>query len=253
MKDCRLCAQNGSETKHERKLQIFPAARPLEFVVIHIFEPLPKTTSGTKTLLIWLIITQNSPVQFSLKNLHRHILRLYSSTARYSRIVFQTMYCLTAAHSLSESSLQRYASSYRLRSWWPSIIICKQTIKSSNITVHWSQDYVIMILRTRKIGIRTYNSWPMRTPCRRVERVEYPRLDLNDRVSHNLQPTRDRLTCPANDMQREVTTRHKPCWLLQRIDLMKAAVISKLSTAWRRYKCDFDKNVWRQLMLKVED
>lgn len=49
---CRSCTQNGSQVAHEPKLQLLPAAGPLEFVSIAILEPLSKLTSGNQHVAV---------------------------------------------------------------------------------------------------------------------------------------------------------------------------------------------------------
>lgn len=56
----------------------------------------------------------------------------------------------------------------------------------------------------------------------------------------------DKLAVPANDMPQDVTPRNMVHWLQQRILLMKATVSNQLSTVQRRYKRDFDRNVWQE-------
>lgn len=63
----------------------------------------------------------------------------------------------------------------------------------------------------------------------------------------------DRLTGPANDMQRGVTPRQMPHRLPQRIEFMESKVSSRLSITERRHKRNFSKNVRRDLTFKVGD
>lgn len=52
-------------------------------------------------------------------------------------------------------------------------------------------------------------------------------------------------------MQRDVTPRNMPHWLLQQIALMNAAASGQLSMAQRRYECDLRRNFWLELKLEV--
>lgn len=61
----------------------------------------------------------------------------------------------------------------------------------------------------------------------------------------------NRLMGRANDIGEDVTPLQIPHWLQKRIELMKAAVASRLSMAQQRYKREFDSNVQRAPTLKV--
>ena len=51
--DCRSCAQvRGTVRRHQKKLTLFPAAGPLEFVAMDLFGPLPKTAHGNRHILV---------------------------------------------------------------------------------------------------------------------------------------------------------------------------------------------------------
>ena len=51
--DCRSCARvRGTLRRHQKKLTLFPAAGPLEFVAMDLFGPLPKTAHGNKHILV---------------------------------------------------------------------------------------------------------------------------------------------------------------------------------------------------------
>lgn len=53
---CCLCAQDGSQMKHNCKLQLFPADGALKLLAMYIFWPLPKTKSGKQqevTMTYW--------------------------------------------------------------------------------------------------------------------------------------------------------------------------------------------------------
>lgn len=63
--------------------------------------------------------------------------------------------------------------------------------------------------------------------------------------------TFDTLSGPAKYMQGDVAPRHMPNCLPQRIELIKTALWSQLSTAARRYKLNLDKKERREPILKV--
>lgn len=49
---CRSCTLNESQVTHKWQLQLLPAARLLEFVVIDILEPLSKTSTRGQYVVI---------------------------------------------------------------------------------------------------------------------------------------------------------------------------------------------------------
>lgn len=49
---CVSCARTGSKYRHKRCLQLFPAYGPLEFVVIDVLCPFPKTRQGSQLIVV---------------------------------------------------------------------------------------------------------------------------------------------------------------------------------------------------------
>lgn len=79
-KECRSCAQDGSQIKHKRKLQMFPAAEPLEFMTLNLLEPLPKMLSGSQHVRIMTYRCSKVIRAIPTGKLHQTILRLYYFT-----------------------------------------------------------------------------------------------------------------------------------------------------------------------------
>ncbi|CDF32213.1 unnamed protein product [Chondrus crispus] len=51
--DCRSCARvRGTQYRQQKKLTLFPAAGPLEFVAMDLYGPLPKTPHGNRHILV---------------------------------------------------------------------------------------------------------------------------------------------------------------------------------------------------------
>lgn len=50
--DCTSCARNRHIAKTQRKLRLFSATEPLEFVAIDILGPLPKTANGNQYIIV---------------------------------------------------------------------------------------------------------------------------------------------------------------------------------------------------------
>lgn len=77
LKDCQPCTQDWSQSKHNRKLQLFSPAGPLAFVVIEVFRPQLKTVSGTKRMAIMIHLYSRSQAPLFLQKSHEHILDIY--------------------------------------------------------------------------------------------------------------------------------------------------------------------------------
>lgn len=67
VEDYGSCGQNGSQTKHDRKLRLFPAVGPLELVAMDILGPLLKTTLANRHVVVatdhYSIHTSGTPTE----------------------------------------------------------------------------------------------------------------------------------------------------------------------------------------------
>lgn len=115
-------------------------------------------------------------------------------------------------------------------------------MKLSNIPVRKWQDYVIMIISYRKIGIHTNSHSPMRIKRRHKERQQYSPSTCCYRANRCIHQHFCRVSGQVSSMQRDVTDRHISHWSLKRVELMRALVWSQLSIIQRHYKCH-NKNI----------
>lgn len=53
--NCSACARNRVELKLKRRIQLFPASGPLEFIAIDILGPLPRTVNGNQLVVVMTV------------------------------------------------------------------------------------------------------------------------------------------------------------------------------------------------------
>lgn len=159
-------------------------------------------------------------------------------------MIFQSMYWPITATCFLANSFPRYAISRELRIWRPMPIIRRKTENSSATTTpmpqdrtntFWASEWLWHKVWSLMYAYTTHAHRPIGTspaivilPCESSSAAIFESLNGS-----------------TNNMQRSRTSRKMLHRLFQRIELMKAAVSSRLTRTQRRYIRDFEKNVLR--------
>lgn len=115
VRQCHSWLQEFSHTKHQWKLQLFSASRPLAFVAMDIMRPVPERCDGNSFVIFIIIYIQSWKERFRLQKRLVHKLLPYSfSTGSYltSIILFADRHQIAVC-----TKIQRYVLPLYSKNW----------------------------------------------------------------------------------------------------------------------------------------